>query len=76
MRNVAVSLGGMTWSAEAVVQPAVAAAPCVTPRRKETVAPGATVRDFSDAEPKKSVVVWVGRVLSGCPLWLRNWIPG
>lgn len=42
-RNVALSLGGITCSPYAVVQPALDPIPCVTPSRKETVWPGPTI---------------------------------
>jgi hypothetical protein len=50
-----------------VVQPALVLIPCVTPTRNETVPFGATTKYWSGAAPKKSCVVRVEVVGSGCP---------
>ena len=48
-----------------MAQPWVPLIPWVTPRRNETLSPGATLIPISGASPKKSWVVWVGTVGSG-----------
>jgi len=66
----------MAWRAAAVVQPALEPIPCVTPTRKDAVAPGARTTAASGAEPKKSWVVLVLAVGKGAPDRLRNRTPG
>ncbi len=73
---VAVSFGAITCSPYAVAQPALEAAPWLTPSRNDTVWPGPTINSRSGLWPKKSLVVCVGLVGSEPPERLMNWIPG
>lgn len=75
-RSGTVSLGAMTCSPWAVVQPALDPPPCDTPRRKDTLWPGSTVSALSGSVPKKSEVVCRGEVGRAVPERLRNWMPG
>ena len=78
VRSVAVSSGAMTCSPSAVVQPELdpPVPTWLTPSRNDTVSPGPTTSRRKVVWPKKSSVVWVGVVGSGCPDTARNCTPG
>ena len=70
------SFGGITWRAAAVEQLAPVVASWVTPRRNDAVCPGARTIGTTGVFPKKSWVLRVGWVASGCPDGPRNRTPG